>query len=600
MFGHVRKSAVMVLPGRHVAWGVVSALALLVGLVEGGAAGAVYLLVSVLQRPQSVFELPVVGGLADVFAGASDSTIILWSAGAVGVYHVLKNLLLMAQQYLQHRVLSKAQMDLSRTLLRGYLYLPYPFHFRRHSAELVRNATGSVSTVVNTVSLMDGLVREAVIGVAIVAVLFLAAPNATLVALLLMAVMVGVLLRLSRHYAVERGQDQHDAAQSMYQTVQNALGGIKEIKALGREDHFFDAFAHAQRRQVHAGFLGLTLATIPPLVIETTFVLAALAVAAIVAIRPETRGDILPVLGLFAYGGFRMIPMGNRIVLKVNEIRSAGPAVDTVYSDYQLIDREGFRRADSPDQAPTLQSALRMDNVSYTYPGAARPALGGVTLTLRSGEAVGVVGATGAGKSTLVDLVVGLLSPDAGRILADDRPISANDRSWRQRIGYVPQSIFLLDATLRQNIAMGIPDDAIDDEAVWRVVRLAQLDRLVDSWPDGLSTRLGERGIRLSGGERQRVGIARALYHDPVLLVFDEATSALDTVTEAEVTRAIESLRGTRTMLVVAHRLTTVRRCDHLVVLDAGRIAAEGTYDDLLERHPAFQRLAGAGADRSA
>lgn len=595
MLGHLRKSAAMVLPGRRLAWLAVSLLALAVGVIEGGAAGTVYLLVRVMQNPQSIVDLPVVGVITGRLAGASDSTIMLISAGAVGVYHVAKNALLLTQQYFQYRVLSAAHMDLSQTLLRGYLYLPYPFHFRRHSSELIRNATSAVEGVIHTLALFDVMLREILIGLAILSVLIVAAPAVTFTSVTVLVLLVVGLLRATRRAALQRGADQHELSQVLYRTVQNALSGIKEIKALGREDHFFDAFKDAQRRQVRLGFVGITLNALPPLLIETVFVLAALAVATVVAVQPGSRDDILPLLGLFAYAGFRMIPMANRLVLKVNDIRATGPAVTTVYDDWVVIRNHADVAAAHGDQPRTLRTALELVEVGYSYPAASRPALSGVTFTLPAGLALGIVGATGAGKSTLVDLVVGLLPPTTGQVLADGLPISEHSRGWRQRIGYVPQAIFLLDDTLRRNIAMGIADHDIDEAAVTRAIRMAQLETLVASWPEGVETRLGERGIRLSGGERQRVGIARALYHNPDLLIFDEATSALDTITEAEITRAIESLRGTTSMLVIAHRLSTVRRCDRLVLLEGGRMVAQGTYDELLTSDPRFRRMAEAG-----
>jgi len=286
-----------------------------------------------------------------------------------------------------------------------------------------------------------------------------------------------------------------------------------------------------------------------------------------------------------------MIPMSNRIVQKFNEFLGGRAAVDDLYDDLELIRREVAPDHEAHSESPAFKRELRVEGVSYTYPSAVRPALASVSFVLPAGGSVGIVGATGAGKSTLVDLVVGLLTPTEGRILADGVELVGRHRQWRRRVGYVPQTIFLLDETLRRNVALGIPDREIDDVAVARAIKMAQLDTLVASWPAGVATFLGERGIRLSGGERQRVGIARALYHDPELLVFDEATSALDNVTEAEVNRAIEALRGRKSLLVIAHRLSTVRPCDRLILLEAGRVVAEGAYDELLASSPQFRRM---------
>lgn len=597
MMSVVRKTVSMVLPGRRLRWALVSILAMVVGVVEGGAAGAVYLLVRVVQEPQAVFELPVVRYLGALFVGASDSAIVLRCASLVAAYHVTKTVLVLMQQFLQHRVLAEAHAALSQTLLRGYLLLPYPFHFRRHSSELIRNATGAVDVVVNTLSAFDALVRESLIGIGIMTVLFLTAPRATLVSGVILALLVTGLLRLTRQMAQKSGRGQHEVAQSLHRSVQTALGGVKEIKALGRENYFVQTVVADHRRQLQLGQLGVTLNAVPPLIIETAFVLAALGAAALIAVQPGAQADVIPLLGLFAYAAFRMIPMSNRVVLRFNDLQAGRTAVEELYADVQLI-----RQVVDPDRAPHGESPaftaeLRVERVSYTYPGAERPALSNVTLALQVGGSLGIVGTTGAGKSTLVDLVVGLLVPSAGRILVDGVELTDRHRGWRERVGYVPQTIFLLDESLRRNIALGIADDDIDDVAIQHAIRMAQLDVLVASWPAGVETLLGERGIRLSGGERQRVGIARALYHDPELLVFDEATSALDNVTEAAVSRAIEGLRGRKSLLVIAHRLSTVRSCDRLILLEAGRVVAEGSYDELLASSPAFRRMAEAPDD---
>ena len=580
-------------------WLVVPLLAVVAGLMEGGAAGAVYLLVRVLQDPQTVFYTGAIRPIQGLFTGATDSGIVLRFAGLLGLYHIAKNLMLVSSQYLQYRVQAHTKAELSKELLRGYLLLPYPFHFRRHSSELIRNITGSVGMVTVVLSSTDGLLREVLVGVGILVVLFISAPGVTLISGLALSVLIWGLLRVTRKLAARHGQERHELARSLYETVQSALGGIKEIKALGREEYFLNAFGDVQRRMLSLGYLGATLSLIPQVVVETAFVLAALSVVALLAFEPSAWGEVLPLVGLFAYAGFRMVPMANRIVLRLNELRAGAPAVDDLYDDFVMIRREVDGDWEDAGETVAFRSELRVEDVSYTYPDRSLPAVEDLTLTLRHGESLGIVGPTGAGKSTLVDLVVGLLSPTEGRILADGVELKGRPRRWRQRIGYVPQSIFLLDDTLRRNVALGVPEEAIDDEAVARAVRMAQLHDLVASWPEGVETFLGERGVRLSGGERQRVGIARALYHDPDLLVFDEATSALDNVTEAEVNRAIESLRGQKSMMVIAHRLNTVRRCDRLLYLDEGRIVAEGSYDELIASNSRFRRMAEASSQGS-
>jgi ATP-binding cassette subfamily C protein len=303
--------------------------------------------------------------------------------------------------------------------------------------------------------------------------------------------------------------------------------------------------------------------------------------------------DVLPLLGLYAYAGFRMIPSANRILWRINEIRHGTSAVQQLYHDYRLLDCSASDRRDAAGTARLpFTDCLATEGVSYTYPGAARAALQDVHLTIRRGESIGIVGSTGAGKSTLVDTIIGLLQPDCGRVTVDNLDVQTRLRAWQRQIGYVPQSIFLADDSLRRNIAFGVPEAEIDDHRLQVAIGMAQLAAFVAALPAGLDTCVGERGIRLSGGERQRLGIARALYHEPEVLVFDEATSALDQGTEGEVMRAIEALHGKKTLLVIAHRLSTVRHCDRLIVLCNGRIIACGSFDTLMAHHPEFRTLA--------
>jgi ATP-binding cassette subfamily C protein len=432
---------------------------------------------------------------------------------------------------------------------------------------------------------------ELVTAAAITVVLLIMAPKVTLIAGTFLVVLLAVLLRLTRRMADYFGTQQHQLERASLRTLQEALGAIKEIKALGREDFFHRSFGEKQRRVLELGYIGKTLENITPQVTETIFVCGALAVVALITGTGQAGAQGPPLLALFGYAAFRIVPAVNRVGWRVNMVRSASAAVESLYDDYLLVAGADWEHATAQRQSVQFRQDITLDRVSYTFAGADTPALQDVSLTIRCGESIGIVGPTGAGKTTMVDLVVGLLRPSSGRILIDGQDLSSHLSAWKRKIGYVPQSIFLIDDSLRRNIALGIGDREIDESLVQAAVRLAQLERFVAELPQGLDTSVGERGVRLSGGERQRVGIARALYHDPGLLVFDEATSALDQATEAALAEAIEALHGKKTLLVVAHRLSSVRRCDLLVFLSQGRIAACGSYDDLLRDHPDFQRM---------
>ena len=579
-------------------WMLFPALDMLHGALEAGAAGAVYLLVRVLQNPQSVFAVPVVNRFSGWFTGMDDQRIVLRVALVVAAYFLVKNAVLLVTQHARFLIQAQTEAALARTLFRGYLLLPYPFHFRRHSAELSQNITSSVGLAVHALQSFDQLLRRGVIAIGIFATLLIADWSTTLVSGLLLVVLVYVLLRVTRGLVKRGSEEKLQIVRSAQKTVHNALGGIKEIKALGREQYFISAFHDVQQRGVQIGQMALTLGVIPQLVFETTFVLVALAVAVMLRQQAGASPDALPVMGLFGYAGFRLITMANPIVLRINEIHASRPAVDALHADLMLMQEKDGSLAHQSDHEDelALRSELRVDGASYTYPGATQPAMHDASFVLPAGHSMGIVGHTGAGKSTLVDLVVGLLTPSSGAILADGVDVTQRQDRWRRRVGYVPQDVFLVDETLRRNIALGIEEMDVDDAAVLRALQMARLEELVASWPEGIQTSLGERGIRLSGGERQRVGIARALYHNPDLIVFDEATSALDNITEAEVNQSIASLRGRKSLLVIAHRLSTVRACDQLLYLEQGRIVARGTYDELLAANARFRQMAGEEA----
>ena len=594
--GIVRTSLAMVPADLRRWWLAVPLLGVVTGAAEAVAAAAVFGLIKIISAPQQVAAVPVAAWIAPHLPWRDPGGVILAFTILVALYYVAKNLLLVGAQYVQQWIVGESSAALAGTMLRGYLLAPYPFHFRRHSAELIRNTTHSVTAVFNALASAAAVVSELLIGAAIVTVLLAAAPGATLVAGAALAGVIALVLRGMRSLAQRAGRQQHALDRELLQTLQQTFAAIKEIKALGREQFFYRAYAEAQRRRVALGYADATLRALPPLAIETVFVGGALLVVALLTASGQVQVDGLPLLGLFAYAGFRLIPMANRITWRLGEIRASAASVDTLYDDYRLVTAHDWSDEEGAAAGVAFRDALVLEGVSYAYPGSDVSALRDVSLTIRRGESIGVVGPTGAGKSTLIDTVVGLLPPSGGRVRIDGVDLTAaRARSWRRHIGYVPQSIVLVDDSLRRNIALGIPDRDIDARRLDQAVRIAQLEPLIAAQREGLETRIGERGMRLSGGERQRIGIARALYHDPDLLVLDEATAALDTPTEAALSAAIRALHGEKTVLLIAHRLSTVRSCDRIALIVAGRLADCGSFDELMARSAEFRRLAAGG-----
>jgi ATP-binding cassette subfamily C protein len=327
-----------------------------------------------------------------------------------------------------------------------------------------------------------------------------------------------------------------------------------------------------------------------------------LSVSALLVAQDRPLEAIIPTLTLLAVAVVRLLPSFQKVTANVNALKWGEKALNVVYEDLEKLDaweREFLARQQNADTL-TLEHTIEIEGLTYQYPGQEDHALRDVSLTIPKYASVGFVGPSGAGKTTIVDVLLGLLEPTAGRVLVDGEDIQERLPTWQRKIGYIPQSIYLTDDTVRRNAAFGMKEEEIEDEAVWRALEAAQLRELVESLPEGLDTMVGERGVRLSGGQRQRIGIARALYHNPEVLVMDEATSALDNQTERLFVEALEQLQGGHTLVVIAHRLSTVRNCDTLFMLDEGRLVAEGSYDELMARSEVFRRMAGTAAPEPA
>jgi ABC-type multidrug transport system fused ATPase/permease subunit len=573
-------------------WAALIPLSLLTGIVEAGAAAGVFALIKIIGNPDQINHIRVAAKVLRILPGLTPRGQLLLFTGLLALYYVVKNLLVIGTQYLRHKIGGESNAELKSTMLRGYLFAPYPFHLRRNSADLISNTNFCVEMVCTEA--MEAAVAagsELLTAAAISVVLLVMAPKVTLIASGFLLLLLAVLLRLTRRMAEYYGTQRHQLERASLQTLQEALGAIKEVKTLGREYFFYSRFRDQQLGLVKLGYIARMLETMTPPITETIFICGALLVIALITGIGQTSAQSAPLLGLFAYAAFRVVPAANRVGWRINQVRGAAPSVHRLYQDYILVAAAVAKPGEPQQRSARFHQRLVLDHVSYTFAGAQTAAVQDISLTIEFGQSVGIVGSTGAGKTTLVDLVAGLLQPACGRILIDGEDLSGRLSAWKRDIGYVPQTIFLIDDTLRRNIALGIEGSEIDEDRLRTAIRIAQLERLIAELPLGLETTVGERGVRLSGGERQRVGIARALYHDPGLLIFDEATSALDHATEAAVSQAIEALHGKKTLLVVAHRLSSVRRCDRLVFMSESRIRACGSYDDLLRDYPEFRRM---------
>lgn len=593
----LRQCVAMLQPRMRWRWAALIPITLLTSLIEAGAAAAVFALIKVVGEPSQITRLPIASTVVAVLGISSPRSQVLTFTALVLSYYVCKNLLAIGVQHLGHKIVGESVASMRSSLLRRYLAAPYTFHLGANSADLIWKITVGIGDVCGgALSAAVAAGSEILTALAITVVLMMMAPEITLIVGILMLAVLTVVLRLTRRMAVRFGRERAAWDQASLKTLQQALGGVREIKAFGREEFFSSSFARQQRELVELGYLGKTLETITPLVTETIFVCGAGAVIAMVSGAGRAEAVRLPLLALFSYAAFRIVPSINRIAWRVAQVRGSAAPVAALYDDWLLLSAE-TQESQAATNGPIAKfsDSIVLDGVSFAFPGSDTAVLRDVCLTIRFGESVGILGPTGMGKTTLLDLLVGLLSPSSGRILVDGCDLRERLAAWKRNVGYVPQTIFLIDDSIRRNVALGIADDDIEQDRVWAALRTAQIDRFVAGLPLGLDTPVGERGVRLSGGERQRVGIARALYHDPDLLVFDEATSALDNATEAAFTEAIDTLRGTKTILVVAQRLSAVRHCDRLVFVSGGRVGSGRSADELSRDFPEFQRMIEAG-----
>ena len=562
--------------------------------------GSIVPFLQVAADPASVHENAYLSWAYETVGFAdTNAFLIALGLGALAAL-VLSNAFIVFTTWALYRYVWGRNHSLSRRLLRSYLYRPYEYFLTRNSAELGKNILEEVKEV--TGAMLMPVLRggaKAIVALFIIGFLFFVDP--------VVAGMVTGILGLAYagvYYAVRdrldrTGAERVEANTKRYQFVSEAFGGIKEVKLRGKEETFLEQYddpsKHYARVQAHYRVIKRA----PRYILEAVAFGGVILIAVyLIAVQDNIR-QVIPMLGLYAFAGYRLMPALQQAFKGLASARFNVAALEKIHDDLQQRAEAAPQVSanGTPDttEAPlTLADRLALEGVSFTYPGAKEPAIKDLSLEIPAHTTVGFVGKTGSGKTTTVDLILGLLCPQQGMISVDGTPLR-NDtiRRWQQDIGYVPQQIYLADDTVARNIAFGVPEENIDMGAVRNAAGRAHIyDFITGELPDQWQTIVGERGVKLSGGQRQRIGIARTLYHRPSVLVFDEATSALDQATEASVMEAIYALEGYHTTLVIAHRLSTVKRADNIVMLERGRKVGEGTYDELTQQHSKFRSMA--------
>lgn len=479
-------------------------------------------------------------------------------------------------------------------LLKGYLSQPYSFFLGRNTAELSKTLFSEVNEVINgglipALKVLSGTIVSSMI----ILLLMVVEPVLTLIVGVVLGGAFTTVYVVSRRYLQRIGKSRVDANQQRFLLANESLNGIKELRLMGRESSYLARFHKVSERFASYQASSKAMGDIPSFAIQAIAFGGVLVLVLYLMGRYGGLEGALPLIALYAFAGYRLLPAFQEIFKNSTQLRFYSAAVDSLHADLASMPQ-----TDSISTVTMvgerLNGDLHLEQVSFQYASAAKPALCDLSIHIPSGTSAAFVGTTGAGKSTVVDLILGLLEPTSGSIRVGDQPLQGNSlKAWQRNIGYVPQTIYLADASIAENIAFGVPKADIDMQAAERAARAAHIhDFIVEQLPEGYRTHTGERGVRLSGGQRQRIGIARALYHNPEIVVFDEATSALDNATEAAVMQAVNELRGEKTIILIAHRLSTVERCDTIFMLEHGRLCASGTYQELMAGSDAFSRLA--------
>lgn len=568
---------------------------LVAALLEIGGIGMIPAFVAIVAVPEKVLEFELIEPALTFLNIVNAQDLLIWGSAILVLVFVLKSVYIIFFAYMEARYLFNRRFKISCKMMSAYMQAPYTFHLGRNSSEIVRNIIGEVNILVNSV--IQGFLRigkDGVMSLTILFTLFYFEPLITLVVILLSGLGAGSFILLTQKKMKQLGIEELEHRNKMMKAVYQGINGLKDARVLNRESEFINQYKSEALKSTVIKTYTRFIQQMPRPIVETSAVMGMMLISILMVWQGRSMSAIIPTLTLFAMATVRLMPAVQSISSMYTSLQYNIASLYPLYDDLKLLEKDTkeFQADRRKTKKIKLQDRIEVKELSYNYPDASEQALRGVTVTIPKGQAVAFVGESGAGKTTIVDLLLGLMKPTKGEINVDGKNIHENLSGWQRNIGYIPQTIYLADDSLRRNIAFGLPDKEIDDKKIMRAVKSAQLEKLLESLPEGLETIVGEHGTRLSGGQRQRVGIARALYHNPEVLVMDEATSALDNITEQQVTAAIEALIGERTIIMIAHRLTTVMNCDRLYLMEDGKIIEEGTYNELVEKSSQFREMA--------
>ena len=541
-------------------------LMLIGGVLESVGISLIAPVMEIVLQPEAVDQKPYLHFLYTFFHLRSTEQLAGLIMVALVLVFVIKNIFLYFMNVVQLRFVYTNQFATSRRMMINFMKRPYEYYLNADTSVIQRNITSAVNGLILSVL---QLTSEVIVFVCLVVILLSQDAQMTIFIAGLLIVVLMIIKYVIKPVMQRAGRENQDYYSGLYKWIEESVTGIKEIKIAGRENYFINGYADCGAGYVNAVQKYNLYNSTPRLLIETVAIAGMIGYMLFLMQTGVSIRQVAPSLSVLALAAARLLPSANRINTYTTSIAYFEPFFMNVSDHLQAeihdedmtYDEHVYRRRETVEKLP-LHREISLENISYKYPNTDVYILKEANLKIPVGKSVGIVGTSGAGKTTIVDVMLGLLAPAEGRILADGVEVRAHYKEWLKNIGYIPQTIFMLDSTIRKNVAFGVPDDEIEEERVWAALKEAQLDTYIRSLPDGLDTSIGERGIRLSGGQRQRIGIARALYEDPEVMVLDEATSALDGETEAAIMESINRLHGKKTLVIIAHRLTTIEKCD--------------------------------------
>lgn len=561
--------------------GQLAVLMVLGGIAETMSVVLMLPFMNTIMYPDDVMKNRYVIMLCDLLGIQSSRTFLVLLALILAMAYLFKNVFLVFEYNVQYRFVYGNMFLLQERMLSNFIHRPYEYFLQANSGEIIKAINTDVSGTFSILTTLLQLFTEVVVSGMLIAAVFAIEPGITLlVAVILLGLVAGISC-LIRPILKSAGKKTQDASVGMYKWLLQSIQGIKELKVMGKEKFFeknYNVYGTAYIQSLRRNY---TVSIIPRFLIEAVCMSTMFLLLAVLVYRGRPLESIIPTLSVVALAAMRLLPSVNRISTHFAAISYGEPMLDKLIENLNDLSGsknaslmiEAYKEEEGMNKIRGFQQSIVLSDITYSYPGTEKKILEDARLTIRKGQSVGIVGASGAGKTTVIDVMLGLLDPQGGKILLDGINVQEDIHGFLKQVGYIPQMIFMLDDSIRANVAFG--EEEISDEDVWRSLQEASLSDFVKELPDGLDTMIGERGVRLSGGQRQRVGIARALYHDPEILVFDEATSALDNETEKSIMESINHLKGQKTMIIIAHRLTTIENCDVVYQVADGKIVEE-------------------------